>query len=134
MTKIKSTEWRNLPIEDWNSVTFREYLVHLTKEEFGVTYEPRGKGSKQQRWSTEMGMINNARKTYGNEVLRQFIVICVNKYQPKPQFPYMTFAFAWGYMRENMAVAEVDVEKDKRKAEAKARAQQEQAEVGDEFF
>lgn len=118
MSKVASDNWRELPIEDWNSRTFMAYLTHLTEEKFGVTYEPRGQGSKTQRWSREMGMINNARKTYGNEVLRKFIRIAIEKYSPKPRFPYMTFAFAYSYMSDLFPVAQAQVAKEERKRKA----------------
>lgn len=132
MSKIASDKWRELPIEDWNSRTFQAYLTHLTEEKFGVTYEPRGAGTKQQRWSREMGMINNARKKYGNAVLKQFIRIAVEKYKPNKQYPYMAFAFAWTYMSELIPVAQKQVADKERKEKAKEEANVN--EVDTEFF
>lgn len=104
--KPKSDDWRNLPIADWNTKTFTTYLTHLTKEKFGVTYEPTGGGSKQQRWGREMGMMKQAQTKYGNEVLRKFIEICVERYRANPRYPYMSFSFAYTYMSEQFPVAE----------------------------
>lgn len=106
MTKIKSNDWRNLPIADWNTLTFTAYLEHLTKKRFGVTYEPTGGGSKQQRWAREKGMMKQAQTKYGNDVLRKFIEICVERYRANPKYPYMSFSFAYTYMSEQFPVAE----------------------------
>lgn len=132
--KIKSYNWKELPIEDWNSRTFQAYLMYLTEEKFGVSYEPRGAGTKQQRWSREMGMINNARKKYGNDVLKQFIRIAVEKYKPNKQYPYMAFAFAWTYMSELVPVAQKQVADAKRREEARAEAKAEAEDIDEEFF
>src|SRR5690625_821651 len=123
MMKISSDNWRELHIEDWNSRTFVAYLTHLTEEKFGVTYEPRGQGSKTQRWSREMGMINNARKKFGNDVLKQYIRICVENYQPNERYPYLAFAFAWTYMSDYLPVAQAQVAKDRRDEERRQAAE-----------
>lgn len=133
MAKIKSDNWRELPIEDWNVATFKAYLVHLTAEKFGVTYEPRGKGSKAQRWARESGMMKNAAETYGNAELKRFIEICVNNYKPKPEYPHLTFAFAWGFMREKMPVAQAEIAKEKAKEERKQQAE-EVTQIDEDFF
>lgn len=104
--KPKSNDWRNLPIADWNTKTFTAYLEHLTKERFGVTYEPTGGGSKQQRWAREKGMMKQAQTKYGNEVLRKFIEICVERYKANPKYPYASFTFMYSYMSEQFPVAE----------------------------
>lgn len=132
MPKIASDKWRELPIDDWNSRTFMAYLTDLTEEKFGVSYEPRGMGSKSQRWSREMGMINNARKKYGNDVIKQFIRIAIENYTPKPRFPYMTFAFAWTYMSDFLPVAQADVKKEEAKARRIEKA--EETKIDEDFF
>lgn len=129
MSKISSDNWRELPIEDWNSRTFVAYLTHLTEEKFGVTYDPRGAGTKSQRWSREMGMINNARKKYGNDVLKQYIRICVENYQPNERYPYLAFAFAWTYMSDYLPVAQAQVAKDRRDEERRQAAESKKLDI-----
>ena|SRR5690625_103010 len=115
--KIKTNDWRNLPIEKWNTTTFTAYLEHLTKEKFGVTYEPTGGGSKAQRWSREKGMMKNALTKYGPEVLRKFIEICIAEYHAKPQYPYASFAFMYSYMSDRFARAEAAVKREQERLE-----------------
>lgn len=115
--KVSTKDWRNLPIEKWNTTTFTAYLEHLTKEKFGVTYEPTGGGSKAQRWSREKGMMKNALTKYGAEVLRRFIEICVEEYRANPQYPYASFAFMYSYMSDRFARAEDAVKRERERAE-----------------
>ena len=122
MVKISTKDWRNLPIEQWNTTTFTVYLEHLTKEKFGVTYEPTGGGSKAQRWSREKGMLKNAQGKYGNEVLRRFIEICVSEYKAKPQYPYASFTFMYSYMSDRFAKSEREVKKAEERAEMAERS------------
>jgi len=131
--KVSTKDWRNLPIEKWNTTTMRIYLVHLTEERFGVTYEPTGGGSKNQRWARENAMIKQAIANYGAAELKRFIEICIEKYTPKPQYPYMTFTFAWSYMRENMPIAQAEVVKERAKEKRKREAE-EQTEIDEGFF
>lgn len=122
MTKISTKDWRNLPIAEWNTTTHTCYLEHLTKEKFGVTYEPTGGGSKAQRWSREKGMLKNAQQKYGNEVLRRFIEICIAEYKAKPQYPYMSFTFAYSYMSDRFAKAEREVNAELKRMEMRERS------------
>lgn len=110
-TKPNTKDWANLPIADWNTLTFTEYLTHLTQERFSCTYEPGGGGSKSQRWARERGMLKQAQTKYGNEVLKRFIEICVNDYPAKPQYPYASFTFMYSYMSDRFPKAELAVNK-----------------------
>lgn len=134
--KISTKDWRNLPIEKWNTTTVRTYLIHLTEEKFGVAYEPTGAGSKNQRWVRENAMIKQAIANYGAAELKRFIEICIEKYSPKPQYPYMTFTFAWSYMRENMPIVQAEIEKERAKERRKQDAKEavEAAEIDEGFF
>lgn len=119
MTKTNSEDWRNLPIDKWNTTTYTAYLEHLTKENVGVTYEPTGGGSKGQRWSREKGMMKDAQARYGSAVVKRFIELCFDRHKPKPKFPYPSFTFMYSYMSDQFPVAEQAVAKaEKRLQEA----------------
>src|SRR5699024_12215023 len=76
MTKIPTNDWRNLPIEKWNTRTVHAFLIDETKRKFDAEYVPGGKGSKSQRWRAEQGMIKREITKRGAEVVRKFIEIC----------------------------------------------------------
>lgn len=40
--KIKSSDWRNLPIERWNIATFLAFITETTAEKYGQPYVPGG--------------------------------------------------------------------------------------------
>ncbi|MEH6941624.1 hypothetical protein [Bacillus sp. JJ722] len=108
-TKIKSSDWRNLPIERWNVASFTAFITDTTREKYGVEYQPGGKGAKNQRWARERGMLKQAQGTYGNAVLRKFIELCWREYTPKAEFPYPTWTFMYSYMDRNFAKAQAEV-------------------------
>lgn len=100
MTKISTKDWRNLPIEKWNTTTIHAFLIDETRRRFNAEYVPGGRGSKSQRWTAEKGMIKRELTKRGPEVVRKFIEVCLKKYfTPNPKrFPYPTFGFMMGYM------------------------------------
>ncbi|WP_079516579.1 hypothetical protein [Rossellomorea marisflavi] len=132
MTKISTKDWRNLPIEKWNTTTFHTYLTDLNREKFDVTYEPFGKGSVAKRWSTEKGQLKNALNKYGNEVIREYIDKCFASHSFNPEFPTLSFGFMFSYMRKELSQAEVSVSK--RKIREEYAKQNENTEVDDEWF
>lgn len=130
--KVSTKDWRNLPIERWNTTTVHAYLIDINKEKYGATYLPFGKGTVKQRWSTEKGQVKNALNTYGPDVIREFIDICFAKHRTTDQFPTMTFGYIFTYYRPELQQAEVRVKK--RKAREEVANQNENTEVDDEWF
>lgn len=112
MPRKNTKDWRNLPIEDWNVLTFTQFVVDNTRERFGAEYLPGGSGSRQQRWARERGMLKNAQQRYGNAVIRRFIELCWRNYRTSnPQkFPYPTICFMFSYMDRYLLSAQADVE------------------------
>ncbi|WP_181349456.1 hypothetical protein [Thalassobacillus sp. CUG 92003] len=116
--KVKSDNWRDLPLAEWNCRTFTAYLTSLTAEQFGVDYEPTGGGAKAERWRRELGMMKTAQANYGNAVLKRFIEKCVTEYTPKAEYPYASFSFMYSYMSDKFPKAQAEVAAEQR-AEAK---------------
>ena len=108
MTKVNSKDWRNLPIEKWNTNTVHAFLIDETKRRFDAEYVPGGKGSRQQRWIAEKGMIKRELQRRGPEVVRKFIEICWREYRTSnpSRFPYPTFGFMIGFMDRHWIDAE----------------------------
>lgn len=123
--KPNTTDWANLPTEQWNTRTFTAYLTHLTEEHFGVAYEPTGGGAKQQRWARELGMMKQAQEKYGNVVLRRFIEMCVAEYTAKPQYPYASFTFMYSYMSDRFPKAQSAIAAEARREQAEDEQAQE---------
>lgn len=123
--KIKSSDWRNLPIERWNIATFLAFITETTAEKYGQPYVPGGGGAKSVRWARERGMLKQAQGTYGNAVLRKFIELCWREYKTnKPdEYPYPTVVFMLSYMDRNFSKAQSEVARERRAAEAKVSAQ-----------
>jgi hypothetical protein len=87
-----STDWRNRPIERWNTATFRAYLAELHYELYGIPYVARN-------YAQEAGMMKRMLDEYGAEVLKRFIDECFAEYKPTRQYPGINFAFMYSYMR-----------------------------------
>lgn len=90
--KIDTKDFKNLPLSKWNSTTVREYIKFLNIQRFGVpsvTFNVR----------QENGMISKFIKDYGIEVTKAFVEECVNKYRPNAQYPTVSFATMYSYMK-----------------------------------
>ncbi|WP_096436593.1 hypothetical protein [Alteribacter populi] len=124
MTKPKSTDWRSLPVAEWNVASFSQYLIDQTAGLYGVTYAPGGGGSKSQRWMREKGMLKQAQGRYGNEVLRRFIDLCLTEYAPKPEYPFAAFTFMYSYMDRNLTKAQAQLAEERRKEQARKEREQ----------
>lgn len=115
--KPKATDWQNRELTQWNITTFTAYLEHLTQEKFGVTYEPTGGGSKQERYAREKGMMKNKQGEHGNAVLKRFIEICVEEYRDSPKYPYVSFTFMNSYMSDRFPKAQADIARESKRKE-----------------
>lgn len=90
--KLDTKDFRNLPLEKWNSTTIREYIKFLNMERFGVpsvTFNVR----------QENAMISKMIKEYGIEVTVEFVKECVKTYKPNAQYPTVSFATMYSYMK-----------------------------------
>lgn len=90
--KIDTKDFKNLPLEKWNSTTIREYIKFLNTERFGipsVTFNVR----------QENAMISKMIKDYGIEITVEFVKECVRSYKPNAQYPTVSFATMYSYMK-----------------------------------
>lgn len=105
MSKTKlpaAKDWRNRDIEDWNVMTFIEYIKENHYLKFGVTYKPFG-----GTWGLEQGLIGNLigtkskknpkPRTASNEMVKSFIDQTFGAYQPNKNYPGTSFGFMWTY-------------------------------------
>lgn len=90
--KLDTKDFKNLPLEKWNSTTIREYVKYLNVCRFGipsVTFNVR----------QENGMISKFVKDYGIEITKAFVEECVKSYRPNPNYPTVSFATMYSYMK-----------------------------------
>ena len=106
MTRRKTTrklppasDWQARNIEDWNVLSFTEYLKDKHREIFGIEYAP------MRNWRMEQGqigrLIGTARKegTHSKTVVKRFIDEAFATYKPTPQYPGTNFGFIYAYRR-----------------------------------
>lgn len=130
--KKDTKNWRELPSNEWNVTTITSFLADVIEERFGVTYQPGGGGSKNQRWMREKGMMKQAQTKYGTDVIREFIELCASNYHAKPEYPYPTFTFMYSYMDRYLAEAQANVKKaEERQAREASRKELTEAEIQD---
>lgn len=90
--KLDTKDFRNLPLEKWNSTTIREYVKFLNMERFGIP-------SVTFNVCQENAMISKMIKEYGIEVTVAFVKECVKTYKPNAQYPTVSFATMYSYMK-----------------------------------
>lgn len=128
MTKLApAKDWRNRPLETWNTTTFCAYLTDHHRELFGIDYAPMG------GWRMEQGMIgrligtggkNPKPRTASNALVKAFIDETFASYTPTPEWPGTSFGFMWAYRKADwQRLQAAELAQDRRKASA-AKAQQ----------
>ncbi|MDR9852956.1 hypothetical protein RJP21_04995 [Paenibacillus sp. VCA1] len=93
ITAEQRKDWRNLPLEHWNTATVHAMVIDMNAEKFGVSkYIPlRG-------WSFEQGIIKRSLTEYGAAALRESIERAFAEYRPSAQYPQLTAGFLIAYM------------------------------------
>ena len=127
--KIDKKDWRNLPLDQWNTATVLAYFADMNREQFGVdTYLP------MRNWAFERGLIKRALDQYDAEILRQAFDECFRTYRPTREFPILTAGFCVAY-RINSIIPRLQAEERKRvEAERKRAEAAEQAPGADEVL
>src|SRR5690625_4767535 len=108
MTKRKlapAKDWQNRNIEDYNVLTFTEYLKDAHKERFGIDYAPFG-----GTWAMEQGILgdligtasrtNPKPRTASNEMVKRMIDEAFETYKPTDTYPGTSLGFTWHYRKE----------------------------------
>lgn len=113
ITAEQRADWRNLPLEHWNTRSVHAMVIDLNVEKFGVdTYIPlRG-------WQFEQGVIKRALTEYGAAALRTTIERAFAEYRPTTKYPQLTAGFLIAYMLPRIMPQVLAEEKRKESAEA----------------
>lgn len=123
MTRKKITaderkDWRNLPLEHWNTLTISAMVADLNREHYGAEkYVPnRGYGYEQ-------GVIKRNLNEYGAEAIRETIERAFAEYRPSADYPQLTAGFLLTYMLPRImprVLAEMETAKRRQAAESEA--------------
>lgn len=115
-----ASDWRARDIDDWNTLTFTEYLKDKHRELFGIEYAP------MRSWRMEQGqigrLIGTARKegTHSKAVVKRFIDEAFESYKPTPQYPGTNFGFIYAYRRNILQRLEAEEIAESRREKARA--------------
>jgi hypothetical protein len=108
LTREQRRNWRELPYEDWNVITFHAYFADMNREYYGVdTYIP------CPNWRAEQGAIKRSITQYGAEVLRKAFDIVFKQYRPTREYPILTAGFAISYRINTILPRIIAEERDK---------------------
>jgi hypothetical protein len=91
ITAEQRRDWRNLPTEHWNTLTFTEFFRGMNGDLYGADYVP------LRNWRFEQGVIKRQLDEYGPEVLRAAFEECFRTYKPSRDYPILTAGFACAY-------------------------------------
>ena len=117
-----ASDWRARDINDWNTLTFTEYLKDKHRELFGIEYAP------MRSWRMEQGqigrLIGTARKegSHSKAVVKRFIDEAFESYKPTPQYPGTNFGFIYAYRRNILQRLEAEERAESRREKARAEA------------
>lgn len=125
-----ATDWRARNIDDWNTLTFTEYLKDKHRELFGIEYAP------MRSWQMEQGLIGRLigtktrAGTHSKAVVKAFIDEAFESYKPTPQYPGTNFGFIYAYRRNILQRLEAE---HKRKANAEVWAKESSDELDEDL-
>jgi len=115
-----ATDWRARNVDDWNTLTFTEYLKDKHRECFGIEYAP------MRSWQMEQGLIGrligtkSKAGTHSKAVVKAFIDEAFQTYKPNAKYPGTNFGFIYAYRRNILQRLEAE---EKRKEKARAWAE-----------
>lgn len=118
--KAPAKNWRQRELQDWNTLTFTEYLKDAHKEKFGIDYAP------MRSWRLEQGQIGGLIGTrdkprkMSNEDVKKFIDECFATYAPSAQYPGTNFGFSYSYRRNILQRIQAESQAQARRKEAVA--------------
>jgi hypothetical protein len=112
MAKIKTDDFKNLPLEKWNATTYRAYMKALNEMYFDLPYVAKNV-------QMENACISRMQKEYGNELVKDFITACYKEYKPRPLYPSLNFGFIYSHMKDYMLPRVLQAHKLKKQAQAR---------------
>lgn len=91
ITVEQRKDWRNLPLADWNVLTFHAYFTEMNHDLYGVEYAP------MRNWRFEQALLKHAIDEHSPTILRAAFDECFRTYRPTREYPLLTAGFAVAY-------------------------------------
>lgn len=101
-------KYDEVAVEKWNVRHFHDFMSDYHKKKLGVTYQPGG------GWRAEQGLLGDIIGTqkkkaqYDKELIKEFIIRCVDTYSPRQGFPGISFMFMWSFRKNVLQQLELD--------------------------
>lgn len=125
-------DWENRNIENWNAVTFHNYMKYLHPIKYGTPYPTTNKYMMIQNKN-----IKRMYTEHGREVTKRFIDLCFDKVKPGSGYAAITFNFLYAYHRERflpLAVRDIQrMESIKDNEEEVNKSKEELSDIADNF-
>lgn len=102
-----------VPVKDWNTTHFRQYMEDLHEDVLGVSYYPTGGIAAD---AGMLGSLIGTRKKpakYEKELVREFIERCIRTYRPRAGFPGISLAFMLSFRKNILQELELEYQRKK---------------------
>lgn len=117
---MPAKRYDELPVSDWNTRHFAQYLADEHEKKFGIPYQPQGGYQREAGMMAQLIGTTKKPGTYEKHVVKAWIDACLAEYKPSASYPGISFAFIYGYKRN---LLQEEVLADKRKAQTEASVQ-----------
>lgn len=92
ISREERLDWRALPVDEWNTLTFHAYFADQNRDLFNVAdYVP------LRNWRFEQALIKRAIDEHGAAILKRAFDECFRTYRPTREYPLLTAGFAIAY-------------------------------------
>lgn len=95
-------------IDDWNVLTFTEYLKHVHEETYELPYI-------SKNWNMERGMLKKSVGEYGRKATKDLIDESFKTHKSSPDYPGLNYWFIYSYKRKNLMPKILQKEKVRKK-------------------
>lgn len=116
-------DWEAREIEDWNVLTFTEYLKALHLKLFDIEYAPFGGGWRKEQG--DLGALIGTRspknpkpRVASNAMVKRFIDETMTEYQPSAKYPGTSFGFMWTYRKNVWQQIQAEAVREKKSDQA----------------
>lgn len=123
MSKLPNAkDWKARNIEDWNTLTFTEYLRHKHRTLFDIEYAPMRSWQVEQKLISTLIGTATKKGTHSKAVVKRFIDEAFETYSPTEEYPGTNFGFTYSYRRNLLQKAEAEEASNKRQEESRENA------------
>ncbi|MBH8600937.1 hypothetical protein [Thermoactinomyces sp. CICC 23799] len=102
--------WRELDINDWNAITFYEYLKYMHLKTYGTKYSVKN-------MVMHNGLVKRVYQKHGKQATKRFIELCFHRFKPRNGHKGANFIYFYTYLKKYMEDAEREIERKNRMVE-----------------